>query len=479
MTPTVALPPCAMSPRPRLQTTRQTTGSTKEDHLDAALALAEQQVANDPSPQAHVVAHLQVADVAAAAGVSRTALYRLWETQDAFRADLTEYLAARDDAPWMAPTPRYLEPCLTYPHGFRALTCHVFNAVEQQLATDVRPLIRMGIAGHPHQGRANQAAALRELWRLDRYGRFLQGVMANTGRRCRPGVTAHDVAAAVAGLADGLAFELRLRSGASPAAPDRPRARRGLFSLGFRALFDGMTEPGTTRPPAPERLVPSPGPTVPPVVEVARTRRRRHYLAIAAQLVAQGKRDGTPGCILGFVGLDVLARGAQLSRTAFRRIWPTQAAFGLDLAAHLLRQRRQAVVAALGSVGLPGPLDLGSPLAQLVLPGRTQIGHLVVAPHLTSTPVADHLHRAVAPLLDDTAVALSPLLASCRRVPGRGCPDHLGVLVHALVDGTTRMARTFSHIGLTSSAARGGTLTLGVALRALLESADLTVSATG
>jgi AcrR family transcriptional regulator len=451
---------------------------SREDHLDVALALAEKQVANDPSPQAHVVAHLQVADVAAAAGVSRTALYRLWETQDAFRADLTEFLAAGDDAPWMAPAHQYLEPGLTYPHGFRALTGRVFTMVDQQLATDVRPLIRMGIAGHPREGRANQATALRELWRLDRYGRFLQAVMANTGRRCRPGVTAHDVAAAVANLADGLAFELRLRSGVAPTPGTRPPLPRGLFALGFQALFDGMTEPGTTSRSVPERPVPSPESAVPPVVDVARTRRRRHYLTIAAQLVAQGKGDGAPGCVLGFVDLDVLARGARLSRTAFRRIWPTQAAFGLDLAAHLLRQRRQAVVAALAAGPPPGPLGPGASLARLVLPDPSRIGHLVVAPHLTSAPVAEHLRRAVAPLADDTAGALLPLLASCRQVPVRHCPDHLGVLVHALVDGTTRMARTLSHIGLTPSAARGGTLTLGVALRALLESTDLNTAAT-
>jgi AcrR family transcriptional regulator len=420
---------------------------TKLRYLDTALELASRHAALDVEPDAQAVAHVQIADVAATAGVTRTALYRLWPTQDAFRSDLASYLAARDDAPWMSPDTRYLDPSLTYPDGFCRLTREVFNTVQDDLADDLRPLLRAGIAGHPHAASARHAIAEREGWRLGRHGDFLCKVLENLRRRCVSGITATDISVTIACVADGLALARRTSSTEQLQVGSDDQSW-SLLALAVCALFDGLTEPDHDPPGASGEQTSASA--SPPQPQVEPAGRRRHYLDVAAMLAARSERQEAGGDALGGVGLDALARAERMTRAAFRKLWPTQAAFGLDVAAHMVRRHRQAVAKLLGegdsqtSVSRAGPLDVGDRLAQFVKAERTRVSHLTVAPQLILPDVQDHLRQQAAPLLEGATAALRPLLLTLRRRVPADASQQLAILVVALVDGVTRVDRTLS-----------------------------------
>jgi AcrR family transcriptional regulator len=231
---------------------------SKVDYLDAALALADRRAQVGPAPYAYAVAHVDMAQVAEAAGVSRSALYRLWDTQDAFRADLAAHLAATDDAPWLAVDAERLGSASVPPDAFRELTRRLLAEGQDQLAADAQPLLRAGFAGYPNAREVTGVVGEREGWRLLGHAELVERALAAAGRRCVDGVRPLDLAVATACVAEGLALaahmtppDQQLAVGCDPARP------WSLLAVAACLLFEGLSEPdpgadrrgGAARPP--------------------------------------------------------------------------------------------------------------------------------------------------------------------------------------------------------------------------------------
>jgi AcrR family transcriptional regulator len=396
---------------------------SRAHYLDTALALAERRPAAGVTPHAYVVAHVDVAQVAEAAGVSRTALYRLWDTQEAFRADLVALLAATDEAPGLRLGP---SPAATPPGRAPALDP---AAVVDPVAAvgDRRALLRAGIAGYPGAAAVTAVLAHGERDRLARHAAHLAATLAAAGRRCRPGLTPAGLGAAVACLADGVA----LAAATTPEATD-PR----LVAAGVGALLAGLTEPAGSAPaPGPADdggATPVAGSEPAPAAWAWRgapTGRRLHYLRVAAGLAAETRGSGpADGGALGYVGLDTLARAEGVTRAAVRKLWPTQAAFRADLYGHLLARHGDAVTGALAG-GPDGRGGAGARLFDALGTDPDRASHLAFAPQLVVPAFRAAARRHAEARLERTAVALAGGRAQA-------------VLALALVDGATRLART-------------------------------------
>jgi AcrR family transcriptional regulator len=402
---------------------------TKTDYLDTALALANELC---PHPHAYVVAHVDMAQVARAAGVSRTALYRLWDTQESFRAELAAYMAAHDDAPWMA---------------------------EGGLDTDPRPLLRAGIAGLPQTDDLTAVIAERERSRVTQQAAALGQALRQAGRQTTPGIAATDVSLLASGMADGLALAARITPPeVSLAVPDRGDRHRPLLPVALELLVDGLSQgdrpagsapigrvPRGTGGPASDLSVPGPS-----EARVEHSGRRLDYLRLAAELAGREPTHDEPGdsYALGYVSLDALARAEGVTRAAVRKQWPTQAEFRPDLFAHLLGRHRRKVLDHVGAATHPGDagealLALGDVLFDQVQADMGLVSHLSFAPQLVLPRFRTYVHRHVRPLLTQAGAALSDLLAAVgRQVRPELDENQTAVVVLAFLDGMTRMGRT-------------------------------------
>jgi AcrR family transcriptional regulator len=475
--------------------------------MDAALALADRRAQVGPAPYAYAVAHVDMAQVAEAAGVSRSALYRLWDTQDAFRADLAAHLAATDDAPWLAIDAERLGGASVPPDAFRELTRRLLAEGQDQLASDAQPLLRAGFAGYPNAREVTGVIGEREGWRLLGHAELVERALAAAGRRCVDGVRPLDLAVATACVAEGLALaahmtppDQHLAVGCDPARP------WSLLAAAACLLFEGLSEPdpGADRrggaaaarpaaaPPPPPR---PPLPVRPEALEP--TGRRRYYLDLAARLAGRrpGPDPGSPepgagaegagtdrpdGTGLGYVSLDVLARAEGVTRGAVRKLWPTEASFGLDMFAHLLGRHRAAVAGRLAAVSAaPTPpasaseagwLRAGDDLLAHARSEGARLSHLTFAPRFVLPSFRSRAQRHAGAVGDRVAVALVDLLeAGGRRLPAGVPARGLAVLVLALVDGTTRVFRTVPELVRRDVAWRDGHHSLlGISLATLL-----------
>lgn len=486
------------------------------------MALANERHASGVTAHAYAVAHVDIARVAKVSCVSRTALYRLWETQESFRADLAAYLAARDEAPWMELSGRRFGRPLAYPDELFDLVRERLNADQERFAADPRPLLRAGIASYPNANAVTAVIAGRELWRLSRHAEVVGRALRSTGRRCRDGLVPLDISVVTACMADGLALAARMlppqfpltAQGATPAitqplpagrpqleASDAGSAERpwSLFALAACALFDGMSEPHPAGEAPAEAGPRAPGATGPPAGEPSEEEprgRRRDYLQVAAELVSAepSGEELTDSYAVGYIGLDALARAGGVTRAAVRKLWPTQAAFRLDLFVHLLSRHRQLVSERLRQVTREAPpsgqlscwergphgrgscrlhhalLQAGDELSQQLLGERSQVSHLTFAPQFVLPSFRSHIHRHMGPLLEVSAAPLAELLSTTGHRPRSGLTEpQVVVLAHALLDGMGRVSRTIPEVAQRPIRYQGASHTLlGVALANLL-----------
>jgi AcrR family transcriptional regulator len=433
---------------------------TKGDYLETALTLADERSQRGATAYGYALAHVDMARVAEVAGVSRSALYRLWETQEAFRADLAAYLAAQDDAPWMEVDRGRFDAALGDADGLHALTRDLLDAGQDQLSADPRPLLRAGLAGYPNAEPVTAVIAERERRRLDRHADLVDRALRSAGRRCVDGLRPGDLSVVTNCLADGLALAARMTPPGVPLAVGSETRPYSLLAVAMCTLVKGLSEPGPQaaapgaqehRPVLGADLVAA-QPDLPQEAVGLPTGRRLDYLRIAAQLAASQPPgdERSDGFGLGYVRLDTVARAEGVTRGAVRKLWPTEAAFRHDLFAHLLARHRTATVGRLepavqaGDGGLDALwLRVGDELFAQVGADLARVSHLTFAPQLVLPGFRAHARRHAGALLDRVAPALGSLLAaSGRRLrPGIG-ERRLAVLVLALLDGATRLVRT-------------------------------------
>jgi AcrR family transcriptional regulator len=457
----------------------------RERYLAIAARLAGAQASRH-----FAVSHVTVGAVAAAAGVSRGALYRLWGSQQDFWNDLIAFL---DGCPHRA----MAEAAETGSPRPSPRTESFSDAAQHVLLSGTLTLLRTATADMAGPDAVDAGLDARRAERLAQLADGLDRATRAAGRQFCAGLTPADLAAAVTALGTGLPVVARMCAPEdlrfdSPWFDRPPNGPRSMLGVATEAIRDWMTETADvqdqterTSPEAPARRhATSASAPVP-------AGRRRAYLEIGARLATT--RHGTAAHrVLGHVTLESVARAAGVTRRTVASVWPDQDAFRLDLFTHLLREDRAAVVAAVRDAAIRHDparpagdafAEVGAHVHRSLTAGAARPTFRSYATQLDEPSVAARAIDEHRRLADSCTIHLHRLLALTNRQLRAGVVGRqVAALLFALNDGFGTLLRTFP------SAVRAGILldhvdgrerahstvgvTIGAVLAALTEPLD-------
>lgn len=241
---------------------RRPVDQTRALMLAAAVKLLAESV-DDESDEglAFAVSHIRVTDVVAEASrmaaeeqggsadefhpLSIGALYQIWPTQPEFQSELLLHLAA-DLSSTVYPTPSTTQAHLD--EGIRGVALRDLTMREAWLHSRVDPIARAMLAAYPRianpqirshlaDGYTNFFEQVAPAWRL---------ILAECGRRPRPGYTEIHVARAVASAIEG--FTLQWLADPDVLADPEGDPEWDLPLRAITALIDAFTEPVDAEP---------------------------------------------------------------------------------------------------------------------------------------------------------------------------------------------------------------------------------------
>jgi AcrR family transcriptional regulator len=195
-----------------------------------------------PSAPMAALANVKIADVAERAGVTKGAVYHIWESQEAYRRDLLAHLVREDSE-----------------SGFEAAADLLHQPGSDQWSPQDRLRVMCDAAFDRLKDNAAYAARfsfylfaespeIRSLLErsdddIDRFWIFFESYLRRTGRQLRPSFSKRGVVVIVSALFDGLI----LRHRTSPETTDRTIDRDGVawrtYPYGVLTLIDSFSEP--------------------------------------------------------------------------------------------------------------------------------------------------------------------------------------------------------------------------------------------
>ena len=220
---------------------RRTKDERKDDYLDIGAALVAESALAGESDAGLALAHVKIADVADRAGVTKGALYHIWDSQEAYWRDLLQHLMdgnrlfgadQLDDIGGRISAASATRPTL------RVYANALFDSMSQDPAFFAR--ISLFSYLHDEAVRASLDAEFTET--LDRIAPALESALGDMGRRMRPDTTLMDFAVAVAALLEGLCLQYRISPLRTPDVPIRGDVRWSLFAASAEALLFAYTE---------------------------------------------------------------------------------------------------------------------------------------------------------------------------------------------------------------------------------------------
>jgi len=220
---------------------RRTKDERKDDYLDIGAALvAESSLGGADAGLA--LAHVKIADVAERAGVTKGALYHIWDSQEAYWRDLLQHLMDGNRL-FGASQVEDIADRLAAASITRPTLREYANALFDSMSQDPAFFARISLFSYLHDEavRANLDAEF--VATLDSIAPALESALGDMHRRMRDGSTITDFAVAVAALLEGLCLQYRISPERTPDVPLRGDARWTLFAASAEALLYAYTEP--------------------------------------------------------------------------------------------------------------------------------------------------------------------------------------------------------------------------------------------
>lgn len=411
-------------------------------------------------------ANVKLDEVAIKLGLTRTALYRRWETQHDFWRDLSRFLVLQHDYPRSADDLQWRkspEPIIDkklFPALLEALRTTVGD-LQRELQADMWVLVRACLFAYDDLPEIASSLRALERDRIRDLARQLQAILDGSGYRFTEPLDGFGAATALWCLADGLT----VRAWHQPAIADAtilvddgdgPKPWT-LLAYSARAL---LLE-GTTRGPAPTdapdgTIGPSNLGERSPLVQAHWTAGQIEALRVARDLFLDRVDPTGPTTTargvsaLGQVTIASVARECGVSRRAVHNIWPSSDSLRLDLLTALLRAERQAITVRFDTV-LAGPSaphlrssSLAAALVRRPATGRLWVGHPRLA-YLVDGRHPGVQVRNVAgtdDILDEYERCLARLYPPGDRPSNETLDDRmLATLVSCLAEGANRLVR--------------------------------------
>lgn len=413
----------------------------------------------------YIGAKIKLDEVAAVLGVTRTALYRRWETQHDFWLDLSRYLVLehdaperRDDLPWRADPGPPLDLRL-FPEVLEAFRISI-GAMQAALYADFRILVRASLFAYDDLPGMAAARRATDQGRIRDLAHRLATVTDGLGYRFTAPLDAFGAAAALWCFADGLTVRSWRQPGLTNTTitvddGDGPKPW-SLLAYCARALLMEATTRGRLPADAPDGTS---GPAVadPDLARApAWSAGQLEALRAASDLFVERVDPSQPTdrdhevSALGQITMASVARACRVSRRAVYNVWPSSDQLRLDLLSGLLSAERRAISLRLNPTverRLAPELRAAQLLSALVRPpskGQLWVGHVRLAYLVDGRHPQVQVRNAAgtAGLLDEFEGAVSQLWPAADRPSGAAVDDRmLATLLSCIADGANRLIR--------------------------------------
>jgi AcrR family transcriptional regulator len=221
---------------------RRTKDERKDDYLDIGAALVAESSLGTGSDAGLALAHVKIADVAERAGVTKGALYHIWDSQEAYWRDLLQHLMDGNRL-FGADQLDDIGRRISEASATRPTLREYANAVFDSMSQDPAFFARISLFSYLHDEAVRADLDSEFVETLGRITPALEQALSDMDRRIREGSTLMDFAVAVAALLEGLCLQYRISPERTPDIPVRGDTRWTLFAASAEALLYGYTEP--------------------------------------------------------------------------------------------------------------------------------------------------------------------------------------------------------------------------------------------
>jgi AcrR family transcriptional regulator len=218
---------------------RRTRDQRRIDYLDIGVELLTEGAASRPGPGL-AFAHVRISDVAARAGVTKGALYHLWDSQEAYWSDLLRFVL---DEGRLAGMPAVADATLELADRTEELPTPVewANFIFDRFKDDPSFFARVGLFAYLQDGQVRDELDQEFRSSLEEFESMVATAVEDMGRRPRPGTDLHDFSAVVASLMHGFCLEHRIDPGRTPDFTVDGE-RTSLFAVCVLGMLEAFTE---------------------------------------------------------------------------------------------------------------------------------------------------------------------------------------------------------------------------------------------
>ena len=217
----------------------RTRDQRRIDYLDIGVELLTEGAASRPDPGL-AFAHVRISDVAERAGVTKGALYHLWDSQEEYWSDLLRFML---DEGRLAGMPAVADATLELADRTEALPTPVewANFIFDRFKDDPSFFARVGLFSYLQDGLVREELDQEFRASLEEFESMVATAVEDMGRRPRAGTDLRDFSAVVASLMHGFCLEHRVD-------PDRTPdftldgERTSLFAVCVLGMLEAFTE---------------------------------------------------------------------------------------------------------------------------------------------------------------------------------------------------------------------------------------------
>ncbi|MGB6058690.1 MAG: TetR/AcrR family transcriptional regulator [Microthrixaceae bacterium] len=221
---------------------RRSLDERRSEYLDiGAEIIAEAFEGADKDP-ALALSHVKLADVAERAGVTKGALYHIWESQEAFWQDLlNSLLDANSDL-----VTDYLEDLVARPSsslaGIPTMYDHA-DAAFRSMSVNPALYARIGLVSYLSDEGVRQRFDDQYQAALALYRNSIELAIASMGRRLREGTDLEAMLVSIDALLEGLCLNSRVSPDRTPTIGLPDGSESTLYAVALEAIVVGYTEP--------------------------------------------------------------------------------------------------------------------------------------------------------------------------------------------------------------------------------------------